>query len=318
VANLQRNLTNATAATGRLAGVDVSSYQGTPGQWVPDAGGFSWAAVKITELEPKGIKYVNPYRAADWEWLAANKKGRIAYLFGHPSVSAADTVDFFISELDALKLEDNDGVALDLETSDGESAAHVAAWGAAVQAQLKSKLGREPLLYTFLDFARSGNCAGLGGYPLWIADPSAPAGRPTVPAPWKTWAIHQYDISGAIDKDVAHYPGLPQMYAALGKKSDGQKEPDLENLGGSIVGGLAVGRWPAGQIVVAGLGKDGFVRATLWDGKAWGGWKNVSPTKAIASPTVVVWDDIHGRLYYVDEADNVMQMITENHGQTWT
>jgi GH25 family lysozyme M1 (1,4-beta-N-acetylmuramidase) len=321
VANLQRNLTNATAA-GHLLGVDVSVYQGSPAQWVGEAGNFSWAAVKITELEPKGSKnpkYVNPDRAADWDWLGTNKKGRIAYLFGHPSVSVTDTVEFFISELDPLKLEDDDGIALDLEANDGLRANTVAAWAVAVQAQLKSKLDRNPLLYTFLDFADAGNCAGLGGYPLWIADPSSPAGRPRVPAPWKTWAIHQYDISGTIDRDVANYPGLPQMFAALGKKSGGgPKEPDMNNLGGSIVGGLASARWPDGQSVVAGLGKDGFIQATLWDGKGWTGWKNVSPTKAIAAPAVEVWVDGHGRMYYVDEAQNVIQLDTNDRGQTWT
>jgi GH25 family lysozyme M1 (1,4-beta-N-acetylmuramidase) len=319
VANLQRNLTNATAA-GHLAGVDVSGYQGTPAQWVPDAGDFAWAAVKITELGPKSSKtpkYVNPDRAADWEWLAANKKGRIAYLFGHPSETPADTVDYFISELDPLKLGDDDGIALDLEVNDGLSAKAVAAWGVTVMADLKKKLDREPLLYTFIDFATAGNCAGLGGYPLWLADPSSPAGHPQVPAPWKSWAIHQYDISGTIDRDVANYSGLPQMFAALGKKSGG-KEPDMNNLGGSIVGGLATARWPDGQSVVAGLGKDGFIQANLWDGKAWTGWKNVSPTKSIAAPAVEVWVDGQGRLYYVDGSENVIQLITNDRGRTWT
>lgn len=317
--NLQRNLTNATAAA-HLSGVDVSGYQGLPTQWVPDAGNFSWAAVKITELGPKSSKtpkYVNPDRAADWEWLAANKKGRIAYLFGHPSETPADTVDYFISELDPLKLGDDDGIALDLEVNDGLSAKAVAAWGVEVMADLKKKLDREPLLYTFIDFATTGNCAGLGGYPLWIADPSSPAGHPRVPGPWKTWAIHQYDISGSIDRDVANYPGLPQMFAALGKKTTAPKEPDMENIGGSITGGLATGRWPNGQIVVAGLGKDGFIQAAVWNDKSWSGWKNVSPTKAIAAPSVVVWDDVHGRLYYVDESENVIQLITGDRGSTW-
>ena len=316
MANLQRNLTNATATTGNLAGVDVASFQGTPDQWVPTAGDFSWAAVKITELEPNGIKYVNPYRAADWEWLAANKKGRIAYLFGHPSVSPTETVDFFVSELDALKLGDNDGIALDLETTDGLSPTQVAAWGIAVQAELKSNLHREPLLYTFINFATAGNCAGLGDYPLWLADPSSPPGRPDVPAPWTKWAIQQYDISGPIDLDVANYPGLTQMYAALGK-SVGPKEPDMLNIGGTIVGGLATGRWPDGQVLVAGLGKDGFVQANLWNGNGWLGWKNVSPTQAIASPGVIVWEPGFGQVYYVDDAENVIQVETRDGGLTW-
>ena len=296
-------------------GVDVSSFQGPPADWVKSAGTFSWAAVKVTEYEPDGTKYVNPQAAADWSWLLTNKKGRIAYLFGHPSVSAADTVSFFLSELDKLGLHDTDGVALDLEVNDGLGAAEVASWGADVQSELHSKLGRPPLLYTFLNFAKAGNCAHLGGYPLWIADPSSPAGKPQVPAPWTTWAIHQYDISGNIDRDVAKFATQEAMFAALGKTKT--KEPDMENLGGDLVTALTVGRWPNGWIVVAGLGQDGFVQANLWDNAAWSGWKNVSKTKAKGAPGVTVWVGGHGRLYYIDESSHAIQLITHDNGKTW-
>lgn len=317
--NLLRNLTKAApAAPPKLqVGVDVSSYQGAPSKWSGTAGTISWAGVKVTELEPNGTRYVNPYAAADWEWLASKRKGRIAYLFGHPSVSAASTVDFFITQLHSLGLKDADGIALDLEVSNGLTASHVASWGADVQSELESRLSRTPLLYTFVDFAEEGNCAGLGRYPLWIADPSSTKGHPRVPGPWKTWAIHQYDISGSIDRDVAKYASETAMFDALGKKTP-VKEPGVQNLGGKIVSGLATGRWPNGHIVVAGLGQDGFIQADLWDGEKWSGWKNISRTKAIGAPTLTVWVDNHGRLYYIDTAHNVIQLITTDGGKTWT
>jgi lysozyme len=316
VANLLRNLTKA-APEKLLAGVDVSGYQGTPSKWASTAGTISWAAVKVTEYEANGTKYVNPYAAADWEWLHSKKKGRIAYLFGHPSVSAANTVNFFITQLNALGLRDADGVALDLEVSDGLSPSHVASWGADVQSELETRLGRTPLLYTFLSFAEAGNTAGLGRYPLWIADPSSTKGHPRVPEPWTTWAIHQYDISGSIDRDVAKFASESAMFDSLGKKTT-VKEPDVQNLGGKIATGLATGRWPNGHIVVAGLGQDGFIQANLWDGEKWEGWKNISRTKAIGAPTVTVWVDNHGRLYYIDSAHNVIQLITTDGGKTWS
>jgi hypothetical protein len=168
-----------------------------------------------------------------------------------------------------------------------------------------------------VDFAQEGNCAGLGRYPLWIADPSSTKGHPRVPGPWKTWAIHQYDISGAIDRDVAKYATETAMFDALGKKTP-VKEPGVQNLGGKIVSGLATGRWPNGHIVVAGLGQDGYIQADLWDGEKWSGWKNISRTKAIGAPTLTVWVDNHGRLYYIDTAHNVIQLITTDGGKTWT
>jgi GH25 family lysozyme M1 (1,4-beta-N-acetylmuramidase) len=204
------------AARRLLSGVDVASYQGPPGQWAGAAGNISWAAVKITELEPGGVRYVNPDARADWDYLASNGKLRIGYLFCHPSVSAADTVDFFVTELRGLGLKPGDGVAIDLEVTDGLGPEAVSSWAADVTARLRRALDRHPVVYTYLSFAEAGNCAGLGGYPLWISNPSRPAGRPQVPAPWRTWAIHQYSITGSIDRDVANYSSRAAMAAALG------------------------------------------------------------------------------------------------------
>ena len=198
-----------------LPGVDLSSFQGPPGQWKAAAGGIAWAAVKWTELSPTGL-YVNPAAAADWAALKAMGAGRVAYLFGHPATSPALTVTAFLGAVRAHGLADGDGIALDLEVSDGRTPAGVTAWATDVLEGLEREAGRRPYCYTFPSFAQAGNCAGLDRWPLWIADPSSPAGKPTVPAPWKTWAIHQYSAS-PIDRDVARYDSLAAMKAAMGK-----------------------------------------------------------------------------------------------------
>jgi hypothetical protein len=306
------------AAPYRLAGVDVASFQGPPSAWQTEAGDIVWAAVKFTELEPGGVRYLNPDAAADWSWLEANGKGRIAYVFGHPSVSALDTVDFFLSELNNLGLHDTDAVALDLETSDGLSPAQVSAWGADVLSQLTARLDRTPLLYTFTDFATEGYCASLGGYPLWIAAPSDPPGEPYVPPPWQNWAIDQYDTTGSIDRDVANYADKSAMFAALGKQVPPKHpEPPMQKLGGNV-SAISSARWPDGQIVVAGLGVDGYVQAIVWGDNKWDDWKNVSPTKAKGVPSVISWIDGHGALYYIEESGSVVELTTADHGKTWT
>jgi lysozyme len=200
-----------------LRGVDLSSFNGPPADWRTVAGAISFAAVKLTELQPGGVRYVNPDAAADWGSLKDLGKGRIAYMFGHPATPAYDAVTLFAGELRGLGLEDGDGIALDHEVTDGKGPADVAAWGRAVLSSLRLELGRTPLLYTFLSFAQEGHCDGMGGYPLWIADPSSPAGYPRVPAPWKDWAVHQYSASGGIDRDLAAWPYLAAMRAALGR-----------------------------------------------------------------------------------------------------
>lgn len=302
------------SAPRRLAGVDVSSYQGPPGTWARAAGKFSWGAVKLTELEPDGTRYVNPYAAADWAWLGRKRKGRIAYLFGHPSVSAQDSVALFASELRKLGLTGSDGVALDLEVTDGRTAAQVSSWARAVMTGLRQELRREPVLYTFLSFAEAGNCAGLGRYPLWIADPSSPPGRPRVPRPWHSWAIDQYDISGPIDRDVANYPSLARMAAALGRP----EELKLIRLGGPVTGALAVARWDSTVTVVAAVGTNGYIELTRWEAGEWGPWRKVSPGKAQGAPGLSVWGNADGRLYYTDESGIAWAMATTDAGKTWT
>ena len=300
-----------------LAGVDVSSFQGPPGDWTDAAGDIVWAAVKVTELEPNGTKFVNSDAKADLDWLKTNHKGRIAYLFGHPSTSATESVDFFLTELNHIGLYDTDAVALDLEVTDGLPAHQVALWGADVQSQLQKRLERPPLLYTFLDFAKEGNCEGLGGYPLWIADPSSPAGHPTVPAPWKTWAIHQYDISGDIDRDVADYPSQAAMFEALGRQKPKPPEPDMENLGGNV-SAVSAAVWPNGRIVVAGIGTDSCVWRRMWSANGWGAWARVSAAKAKGNVALTTSGESAGHLYYIEPSGETVQLTTSNNGNTWT
>lgn len=202
-----------------MRGVDVASFQGQPASWQAEAGDITWAAVKITELQPSGLRYVNPDAAADWEWLKAHGKIRVAYLFGHPGTSVAATVEFFIATIRGLGLDDADGIGLDLETTDGRTPAEVDAWALAVLAALETQLGRTPVLYTFLSFAQERNTALLGRYPLWMSDPSSPAGQPRIPAPWTSWLLHQYSTGGTIDRDVARFTDAADLRAALGART---------------------------------------------------------------------------------------------------
>ncbi|HUB37587.1 MAG TPA: GH25 family lysozyme [Streptosporangiaceae bacterium] len=297
-----------------LEGVDVASFQGSPASWTSVAGDIVWAAVKLTELEPNGTKYVNPDAKADMDWLRTHHKGRIGYLFGHPSVEATATVDFFVTQFNAIGLHDTDAVALDLETTDGLSAQKVAAWAVDVQSQLHKRLDRVPLVYTFIDFAKQGNCAGLGGYPLWIADPSSPRGHPVVPEPWKTWAIHQYATTASIDRDVADYANQSAMFKALGKKPS--SEPDVRKIGGNS-SAIAATIWPNGRKVVAGIGTDSYVYRTTSSGGAWGEWAKVSPTKAKGTLALTSAGTGDGAIYYIELSGQTVEINTSNYGDTW-
>jgi len=302
-----------------LHGVDVSSAQGAPATWHSSAGSITWAGVKITELQPGGVYYVNPDASADWAYLKQHKLARIAYMFAHPSVGPQDSVDFFVAQVRALGLVDADGVMLDLEQTDGLGPAAVSAWAVRVMANLKETLNRTPILYTYLDFAYSGNTAGLGKYPLWISDPSSPAGKPQVPSPWTSWAIHQYVTTGEIDRDLANFASVKAMQDAFGVASP-PPGPKTGNLGGSIASGVTAVRWSDGSMVVAGIDGLGHVAVRRFDGGTgkWGVWWNpAGTTKAAGQPGLVSWGDANGQLFFATEAGAVMELATENSGKSW-
>lgn len=267
-----------------LAGIDISGYQGPPGDWVHDAGGIDFAAVKFTELSSAG-PYLDPDAEPDWAWLAANKKLRMAYFYGHPSVSASETVALFEGAVTAAGLTDDDMVMLDFETTDGLGPAAVSAWADTVLGLLRRDLDRMPVCYTYLNFAWSGNCAGLGQYPLFISDPSSPAGKPRIPAPWTAWSLHQFDISGDIDRDVANFASHEEMAAALGRPGPAP-EPAPAPAPASATGDddMFIGLPPGERVV--------FAPWTDPAGKAAAPYSNVSLVLAGetgAQVTVTVW-----------------------------
>jgi lysozyme len=203
-------------------GVDVASYQEKPAHWSGVAGNIGWAAVKVTEFGVGGSRYVNPDAFADAQWLKEHGKGRIFYLYGHPGSSASETAAFFVAEVRKLGLENTDMIAIDLETNDGKTPAEVDDWSMAVLRALEHDLGRIPLVYTYYDFAKTeGNFASHARYPLWISDPDSKPGRPRVPKPWTKWAIHQYEITGPIDRDITGWTTVEKMREYLGYHGKG-------------------------------------------------------------------------------------------------
>ncbi len=311
--------TTAAVAAKTIPGVDVSSFQGPPSAWQAEAGKVKWVAIKLTELQPKNVHYVNPDAAADWAFVGKQKLGRIGYMFGHPSVSAAESVAFFASEIRSLGLRDTDGVMLDLETTDGLSPGKVSAWAVAVMADLRKTLKRMPILYTFISFAKEGNTAGLGKYPLWISDPSSPVGKPVVPPPWKTWTIHQYSISGSIDRDVAKFATVKAMQKAFGAAPPLPK-PVEGDLGGSIISGVTAVRWSDGDMVIAGIDGNKHVAIRRFDAATgkWGVWWNPTGTiKAAGPPGLVAWDNGIGQLFYAAEDGHVIALATKDAGKSW-
>jgi hypothetical protein len=201
---------------------------------------------------------------------------RGAYHFGHPKDGAAVNARAFLAVVRAHGLDRDDLLALDLETTDGLAPTQVAAFGRNWCDEVAAATGRKPIVYTFISFAQDGNCAGLGGYPLWIADPSSPAGHPRVPRPWTTWDFHQYATT-LVDRDVFNGDT-----AALKKFANPTPAPQQEEevQSGTLVNGANVVTAisiPEGSAKTIGFACDNglqklppaHLRVAVWDG----GWE---------------------------------------------
>ena len=256
------------------AGIDLSSYQPSF-DWSAEKGRISFAFIKATE----GITIRDPSFAANWQRARDIGIVRGAYHFGHPRNGAATEARAFLDTVRAHGLHAGDLLALDLEVSDGLGPARVAEYARNWCADVHKATGHTPVVYTFLSFAQQGNCAGLGHYPLWIAEPSAPAGRPVVPKPWSTWKFHQYGTArvGSNTVDVDVFNGDT---AALKKfanpappvpKEEAEVQTGSLNNGTSTVTAIAIPFGSAKEIGFAcDNGQQGLasarLRVAVWDG----------------------------------------------------
>ena len=255
------------------AGIDLSSYQPSF-DWSAEKGRISFAFIKATE----GTTITDPDFAVNWRQAGDLGIVRGAYHFGHPKNGAATETRAFLAVVQAHGLKAGDLIALDLEASDGLSPARVAEYARNWCADVHRATGLTPIVYTFLSFAEQGNCAGLGHYPLWIAEPSAPAGRPVVPRPWSTWTFHQYGTArvGSNTVDVNVFNGDT---AALKKFANPAPSPKEEtevqtgylNNGASAVTAIAIRFGSAKEIGFAcDNGLQGLpsakLRVAVWDG----------------------------------------------------
>ena len=256
-------------------GIDLSSYQPSF-DWAAEKGRISFAFAKATE----GTTIRDPDFATNWQNAKALGIVRGAYHFAHPKNGAATEAQAFLDTVRAHGLQAGDLLALDLETSDNLSPARVAEYARNWCADVHHATGHTPIVYTFLAFAQAGNCAGLGHYPLWIAEPSAPAGRPVVPSPWSAWKFHQYGTarvgSNTVNVDVFNGDTAAlKKFANPAAPSPTPEETEVQsgslNNGANAVTPIAIPQGSAKQIGFAcdnGVQKlpTAQLRVAVWDG----------------------------------------------------
>jgi len=202
---------------GAVPGIDVSHYQSHVDWDTVAGGGERFAFAKASE----GLTASDAYFADNW---AGSKRAgllRGAYHFYHPNSDATQQANHFLQALARANggsphLAPGDlPAALDLEVTDGASAAELLAGAASWLTTVKAATGKQPIVYTFVSFWRStlGNPKALADYPLWIAQLNVSA--PVTIGGWKSWHFWQYAI-----QPVHGVPGSTDMDAFNGTYAD--------------------------------------------------------------------------------------------------
>jgi lysozyme len=185
--------------TGSAQGIDVSNYAGEF-DWAGTSG-LSFGICRASQgLGAAGTNSPDPFLT--WNWPRITEKGlaRGAYHFLDPYLDGASQARYFVQTVSAVGLETTDMLWLDNETA-GSSAAAVATCARDFMAELASLRPDNPRgVYSFWSFITSGNCAGLGNYPLWLAIYQSTT--PAAPAPWSAWTFWQSGGTSNHDNDV--------------------------------------------------------------------------------------------------------------------
>ena len=183
----------ACPGTGGVRGIDVSSYQGSI-DWTLAAGnGVAFAFARVSD----GAGYVDGDFAHNWRAMKRAGVLRGAYQFfraGQDATAQAVLMSQLIELAGGLEASDL-GVAIDVETDDGQSSD-------TVQSQVRLWLyaaeqftGRVPILYTN---AATSPLLGtsFSEYPLWVANWDVRC--PTMPDGWSNWRFWQTSSTGAV------------------------------------------------------------------------------------------------------------------------
>ena len=216
---------------GAPKGIDVAAHQhpgGTPIDWSKvRTDGQSFAFVKATE----GGDWVNPHYVEDIQ--AANAAGLKtgAYHYARPAGDAKTQAANFAAKI-ALAPDQTLPPALDIEVTEGKSAAQLEQWIEEFTSELKRLTGRTPMIYTYKYFwmGQMNNSQKFSDMPLWLAAYQDQA--PEAVGGWNKLSFWQRSGSGKVagistDVDMNLFNGSKQQLQSF---SDG----NYVDIGGAL------------------------------------------------------------------------------------
>ncbi|MFI0421931.1 glycoside hydrolase family 25 protein [Spongiactinospora sp. 9N601] len=193
-----------------LTGIDVSDWQSAVDWAAHTRAGVAFAFARASE----GAAVTDRRFAVEWAAMREHGLVRGAYHVARPDADPAAQAGHFLGVVAAAGgAARGDLLALVVDRAGGVEPAGVSAFALEWCRAVERECGVRPFVHTHAAFAKEGNCAGLGGHPLWISSPGRPPGDPEVPAPWREWRIHQYAHS-PVDLNV--FAGTTDDLTALG------------------------------------------------------------------------------------------------------
>ena len=182
------------------AGIDVAWPQGANYDWRQWAGRIQFGMCKATEDET----LIDPYFEENWNamWSMDSRMPRFAYHEFHAGQRPAVQAQHLVETVRARGLLPGDNLVAVFETSAGNAgiAPHVVAEKGVQFLHYVNEFapGHHVLAYSDPAYIEAGNCAGMGPWPLWVADYGVE--QPAVPSPWDRWTMWQCGDS-PVDQD---------------------------------------------------------------------------------------------------------------------
>ena len=272
----------ATYVPSGTPGLDVSHYQGTVDWNSVAAQGAKFAYMKATE----STTYVDPQFAANYAGSANAHLFRGAYHFALPDRSSGAAQAMYFLNNGGGWVADGRTLppVLDIEynpygTADwagwcyGLSPAQLSAWISDFATTIHDRTNRWPVIYTTNGWWSNctGNDAGFGTEPLWIAPSNSDAGGPpNIPASWSTYTFFQYATSGTFPGDQDVFNGSLDQLSVFAQ-GDG---PDKIVAHYQAVGGSssALGNPVGGEYPIAGGWAQDYEHGTIYYTPATGAW----------------------------------------------
>jgi lysozyme len=184
----------------RLAGIDVSSYQGAIDWRQVRAAGVVFAFARVSD----GLEVVDARFGENFTGMRRAGVRRGAYQVFRASADPEGQADLLLAAVRRAGGADLPLVA-DVETDDGMEAAEVQARLSRWLVRIERRTRRHPILYTSPAMSDTLGPA-FGAYHLWVAHYEVDC--PRLPAGWQAWRFWQRSssgrvagISGAVDLD---------------------------------------------------------------------------------------------------------------------